>query len=80
MPSVVELYVCGVDVWQAFEHLVQLELVRPAGGSEASGLRTQKEYRLMNLMVDPSEIMEVVQRYASCPTEVKHWAGSSVNA
>jgi len=62
---------------QAFEHLCALELLRPA---EGAGVKTQKEYRLMHLMIDPSEVMEVIQKYPNCPTEVKQWASTSINA
>jgi len=68
---------------KAFEHLCALELVRPAaaaGGSVPSHHSHQRlpaEYRMLTLHVDPSEIMDALQRYPSCPTDVKQWAASS---
>lgn len=61
-------------VLKAFEHLCGLELVRPADGAG----KTQKEYRLMNLLVDSSQIMDALQKYPGCPTDVKQWASSSI--
>ncbi|XP_047432230.1 origin recognition complex subunit 4 [Mugil cephalus] len=61
-------------VMKAFEHLQQLELIRPADGSSA---KTQREYQLMRLMLDHSQIMEALQKYPQCPTDVKQWAMSA---
>lgn len=59
---------------QAFEHLQQLELIRPLDSSSA---KTQKEYQLMRLTLDHSQIMEALQKYPQCPTDVKQWATSA---
>nr|XP_020447562.1 origin recognition complex subunit 4 [Monopterus albus] len=61
-------------VMKAFEHLQQLELIRPVDGSLA---KTQREYQLMRLMLDHSQIMESLQKYPQCPTDVKQWAMSA---
>ncbi|CAK6970846.1 origin recognition complex subunit 4 [Scomber scombrus] len=61
-------------IMKAFEHLQQLELIRPADSSAA---KTQREYQLMRLMVDNSQIMEAMQKYPQCPTDVKQWAMSA---
>uniref|UniRef100_A0A672YMT6 Origin recognition complex subunit 4 n=1 Tax=Sphaeramia orbicularis TaxID=375764 RepID=A0A672YMT6_9TELE len=61
-------------VLKAFEHLQQLELIRPVDGSSA---KTQREYQLMRLMLDNSQIMEALQKYPQCPTDVKQWAMSA---
>ncbi|KAI3366139.1 hypothetical protein L3Q82_009960 [Scortum barcoo] len=61
-------------IMKAFEHLQQLELIRPVDGSSA---KTQKEYQLMRLMLDHSQIMEALQKYPQCPTDVKQWAMSA---
>ncbi|XP_071771357.1 origin recognition complex subunit 4 [Centroberyx gerrardi] len=61
-------------VMKAFEHLQQLELVRPVDGSAA---KTQREYQLMRLMLDHSQVMEALQKYPQCPTDVKQWAMSA---
>ncbi|XP_013887563.1 origin recognition complex subunit 4 isoform X3 [Austrofundulus limnaeus] len=61
-------------IMKAFEHLQQLELIRPVEGSAA---KTQREYQLMRLMLDHSQIMEALQKYPQCPTDVKQWAMSA---
>lgn len=58
-------------VLKAFEHLQQLELMKPMDGSTA---KVQREYQLMKLMLDHSQIMEALQKYPQCPTDVKQWA------
>lgn len=60
---------------QAFEHLMTLEFIRALDGS---GSRVQKEYKLMSLLIHPSQIIDALQKYPNCPTEVKQWAGNSV--
>ncbi|KAK7893517.1 hypothetical protein WMY93_022669 [Mugilogobius chulae] len=61
-------------VMKAFEHLQQLELIRPLDSSAA---RTQREFQLMKLLLDTSQIMEALQKYPQCPTDVKQWAMSA---
>ncbi|XP_051997439.1 origin recognition complex subunit 4 isoform X2 [Xyrauchen texanus] len=61
-------------VMKAFEHLVQLELVRPV---DAGACKVQREYQLMRLMLDHGQVMEALQRYPQCPTDVKQWALSA---
>ncbi|KAM4627040.1 origin recognition complex subunit 4 isoform 2-T3 [Discoglossus pictus] len=63
-------------VMKAFEHLNQLELIKPM---EGLSVRTQKEYRLMKLLLDNTQISEALQKYPNCPTDVKQWATSSLN-
>lgn len=62
-------------VMKAFEHLVALELIRPVDGS---GVKTQKEYRLMTLLVDVTQVSEALQKYPGCPTEIQQWAQIAV--
>ncbi|XP_035657819.1 origin recognition complex subunit 4-like [Branchiostoma floridae] len=62
-------------VLKAFEHLQQMELVRAAEGAGIGG-RGQKEFRPMLLMIDKSQLMQAIQKYPACPTEVKHWANT----
>ncbi|KAJ8393761.1 hypothetical protein AAFF_G00056760 [Aldrovandia affinis] len=62
-------------VIKAFEHLQQLELIRSVDGSSAT--KTQKEYQLMKLLLGHGQIMEALQKYPQCPTDVKQWAVSS---
>jgi len=61
-------------VMKAYEHLQMLELVRGQGGGQG-----QREYRLMTLLVHPTQILDALQHYPGCPTEVKQWAMQSIN-
>ncbi|NWR40923.1 ORC4 protein, partial [Regulus satrapa] len=63
-------------VMKAFEHLLQLELVRPL---ERPSARAQREFLLMRLLLDSGQIMEALQVYPNCPTDVKQWAASSLS-
>ncbi|XP_038645900.1 origin recognition complex subunit 4 isoform X1 [Scyliorhinus canicula] len=62
-------------ILKAFEHLHQLELIKPMDGAST---RTQKEYQLVKLLLDSSQIMDALQKYPHCPTEVQLWASSSL--
>lgn len=72
---------CAASDWstpppiQAFEHLQQLELIRPLDNASS---RAQREYQLMRLMLDQSQIMEALQKYPQCPTDLKQWAMSAL--
>uniref|UniRef100_A0A6Q2YNH4 Origin recognition complex subunit 4 n=1 Tax=Esox lucius TaxID=8010 RepID=A0A6Q2YNH4_ESOLU len=61
-------------VMKAFEHLQQLELIKSVDGSTG---KIHKEYQLMKLMLDHNQIMEALQKYPQCPTDVKQWALSA---
>uniref|UniRef100_A0A0E9WL29 Origin recognition complex subunit 4 n=1 Tax=Anguilla anguilla TaxID=7936 RepID=A0A0E9WL29_ANGAN len=61
-------------VVKAFEHLQELELIKPMDGAS---VRSQKEYQLVKLMLDHTQIMEALQKYPQCPTDVKQWATSA---
>ncbi|NXL99932.1 ORC4 protein, partial [Tyrannus savana] len=63
-------------VMKAFEHLLQLELVKPL---ERPSVRAQREYLLMKLLLDNTQIMDALQVYPNCPTDVKQWAASSLS-
>ncbi|NWI96188.1 ORC4 protein, partial [Pitta sordida] len=63
-------------VMKAFEHLLQLELVKPL---ERPCARAQREYLLMRLLLDNKQIMDALQLYPNCPTDVKQWAASSLS-
>ncbi|NWX20687.1 ORC4 protein, partial [Aegotheles bennettii] len=63
-------------VMKAFEHLLQLELVKPL---ERPSVRAQREYLLMRLLLDNNQIMDALQVYPNCPTDVKQWAASSLS-
>ncbi|GJJ70670.1 origin recognition complex subunit 4 [Entomortierella parvispora] len=55
---------------KAFEHLVNSELLRPAD----SGGKGPKEYRMMRVMLDTSQISDVVKKHRDCPHLVAIWA------
>ncbi|NXR65649.1 ORC4 protein, partial [Rhadina sibilatrix] len=63
-------------VMKAFEHLLQLELVQPL---ERPSVRAQREYLLLKLLLDSRQIMDALQVYPNCPTDVKQWAASSLS-
>ncbi|KFP89564.1 Origin recognition complex subunit 4 [Apaloderma vittatum] len=63
-------------VMKAFEHLLQLEFVKPI---ERPAVCTQREYLLMKLLLDNKQIMDALQAYPNCPTDVKQWAASSLS-
>ena len=62
-------------LYQAFEHLIAVEFVKSVDSLAKS---TPKEYKLVTLLVDPSQINEAVQKYPDCPTEVRQWAMNAV--
>ncbi|KAG0087441.1 origin recognition complex subunit 4 [Podila epicladia] len=55
---------------KAFEHLVEAELLRP---TDVVG-KGPKEYRMMRVMLDSSQISDVVLKHRDCPTVVARWA------
>ncbi|KAI4831838.1 hypothetical protein KUCAC02_001357 [Chaenocephalus aceratus] len=61
-------------IMKAFEHLQQLEMIQPV---DSSSVKTQREYQLMRLMLDNTQVMEALQKYPQCPTDVKQWAMSA---
>ncbi|XP_016006635.1 origin recognition complex subunit 4 isoform X3 [Rousettus aegyptiacus] len=63
-------------VMKAFEHLQQLELIRPM---ERTSVNAQREYQLMKLLLDNTQIMNALQKYPNCPTDVRQWATSSLS-
>ena len=67
-------FVCLPFSLQSFDHLCAVELVRPAD----SGItQTQKEFRLMTLLVASDQLKHALQKYPSCPAEVRQWANSA---
>ncbi|KAG7259754.1 hypothetical protein CRUP_004329 [Coryphaenoides rupestris] len=62
-----------------YNYDLPLEVIRPvdAAAAAAGGGRTQREYQLVRLMLDHSQIMEALQKYPQCPTDVKQWAASA---
>ncbi|XP_077562726.1 origin recognition complex subunit 4 [Haemaphysalis longicornis] len=64
-------------VIKAFQQLEALEFVQPVSRSLAN---VQYEFRLMQLLVDPSQVHEVVHKSTTLPTELNHWAISVVGS
>ncbi|KAK7831177.1 hypothetical protein U0070_020397 [Myodes glareolus] len=60
----------------AFEHLQQLELIKPM---ERTSVNSQREYQLVKLLLDNTQIMNALQKYSNCPTDVRQWATSSLS-
>ncbi|KAI9280173.1 origin recognition complex subunit 4 C-terminus-domain-containing protein [Umbelopsis sp. AD052] len=54
---------------KAFEHLQSFELVCPV----ESVAKCPKEYRMMKIMLEHSQISNAVAKYRDCPTAVKKW-------
>ncbi|KFV43982.1 Origin recognition complex subunit 4, partial [Tyto alba] len=46
---------------------------------ERPSVRAQREYLLMKLLLDNNQIMDALQVYPNCPTDVKQWAASSLS-
>lgn len=63
-------------VMKAFEHLQQLELIKPM---ERTSVNSQREYQLVKLLLDNTQIMNALQKYSNCPTDVRQWATSSLS-
>ncbi|CAL1526075.1 unnamed protein product [Lymnaea stagnalis] len=68
-------------VMKAYEHLQTLELIRAhnSAGGGAGGFLSLKEYKLMTLQVHPSQLLDALQKYPNCPTEIKQWAAQSIS-
>ncbi|KAG2181236.1 hypothetical protein INT43_008819 [Umbelopsis isabellina] len=54
---------------KAFEHLQSFELVCPV----ESVAKCPKEYRMMKIMLEPTQITSAVLKYRDCPSAVKKW-------
>ncbi|CAK8675953.1 unnamed protein product [Clavelina lepadiformis] len=65
-------------VLKAFEHLIELELLKTRDHSGIGISKIQKEYQPMVLLVENSQLLEAIGKYPGCPTDVKQWAQSSI--
>lgn len=61
---------------QSFEHLLSMELVAPADAGP-TGSRQLKEYRPMVLLLTDEQVLEGLQKYPNCPTEVAYWGSQT---
>lgn len=62
-------------IMKAFEHIKNLELLIPVGGTNT---RTEKEYQYYKFLLTPEQILDALKNYPSLPTEVKQWATNSL--
>ena len=53
---------------QAFEHLMDLELVRPLETSS-----TRSHHQLVRLMLSDDQLHDAICKYDKLPTHVKQW-------
>lgn len=63
-------------VMKAFEHLLDLELIKSSGDSSSNVL---KRYMLVRLSVTPDEIREAVESNQNLPVVLKQWIESSID-
>lgn len=59
---------------KAFEHLIALEVVKPVSG--ISNATLPKEFQPMTMVVDDSQISEVLATYHGCPTDLQQWGST----
>ncbi|KAK8392638.1 hypothetical protein O3P69_014814 [Scylla paramamosain] len=57
-------------VFKAFDQLMGLELVRPVDQT----CRVQREYELVQMMMTPSQVGEVLSQMSGLPTDLQRWA------
>lgn len=63
-------------VMKAFEHLLDLELVKSTGDASTTGM---KRYVLVRLLVAPEEVREAVDNYQHMPSQIKQWTTSTID-
>ncbi|PIA17620.1 origin recognition complex, subunit 4 [Coemansia reversa NRRL 1564] len=56
---------------KAMEALVALEVVRPVG---AAGARAPKEYRMVQLMLEPAQVLALMADRVDVPVVIRRWA------
>ena len=56
---------------KAFEHLLALEIVKPLHGASHSSL--PRDFLPMTLLVDDSQVSQVLKAYQDCPTDLEEW-------
>ena len=59
---------------KAFEHLLALEVVKPLHSNSQSTI--PKEFQPMTLLVDNSQISDVLSSYPGCPTDLQQWGSA----
>ncbi|XP_045106993.1 origin recognition complex subunit 4-like isoform X2 [Portunus trituberculatus] len=63
-------------VFKAFDQLMGLELVRPVDQT----CRVQREYELVQMMMTPGQVGEVLSQMPSLPTDLQRWASMGLVA
>ncbi|XP_035215264.1 origin recognition complex subunit 4-like isoform X2 [Stegodyphus dumicola] len=61
---------------KAFEHLLELELVKPCHDSSSDVL---KRFMPVRLLVDVDQVKETVEKYQNLPVSLKRWIESSID-
>lgn len=65
-------------VSKAFENMEHLELIRPADNSSVlTSYKGQKDYRLLHLLLQPSQLKEALKNYPSLPAQLNQFASNS---
>nr|XP_002121287.2 origin recognition complex subunit 4 [Ciona intestinalis] len=64
-------------VLKAFEHLMELELIKPKESTLSLASKLLKEYQPTILLLEEQQLKEAVYRYPGCPTELQQWLESS---
>ena len=60
--------------YKAYEHLISLELLKCTESISPNAV--VKEFKPMTLLIEPSQIRDIVHRYPDCPTELRQWVDS----
>lgn len=63
-------------VIKAFEHLIDLELVKPCSEITSNVL---KRFMLVRLLVDTNEVKDAIEVYQNLPLHLKQWSESSLD-
>ncbi|KAK0175710.1 hypothetical protein PV327_009439 [Microctonus hyperodae] len=61
-------------IMKAFEHIKNLELLAPVGGTNS---KSEKEYQYYKFLLTPQQVIEAVKNYPELPTDVKQWVNNS---
>lgn len=63
-------------VLKAFEHLLAIELIKIKPGNSC---HISKNYLMIDVLLEPAQVREALQRYPNLPTELQQWASSILN-
>ncbi|XP_023218234.1 origin recognition complex subunit 4-like isoform X1 [Centruroides sculpturatus] len=60
-------------VFKAFEHLLAIELIKIKPGNSCN---IRKNYAMVEVLLEPLQVREALQRYPNLPTELQQWAST----